>query len=87
MLIFAFICPYQLFTFKKKVTFYQLFSRPGPCDPYICGPVSMCICVYLYVHLCVVCASVGVCVCVCASLCLLKTFCTCKGTDVDRIYN
>ena len=34
MSIFAFICPYQLLTFKKKVTFRQLFSRPGPCDPY-----------------------------------------------------
>ena len=34
MSIFAFIRPYQLLTFKKKVTFRQLFSRPGPCDPY-----------------------------------------------------
>ena len=34
MSIFAFICPYQLLTLKKKVTFRQLFSRPGPCDPY-----------------------------------------------------
>ena len=32
---FAFICPYQLLTFKKKVTFRQLFSRPGPYDPYV----------------------------------------------------
>ena len=35
MSIFAFICPYQLLTFKKKVTFRQLFSRPGPYDPYV----------------------------------------------------
>ena len=35
MSIFAFICPYQLLTLKKKVTFCQLFSRPGPCDPYV----------------------------------------------------
>ena len=35
MSIFAFIRPYQLLTFKKKVTFCQLFSRPGPCDPYV----------------------------------------------------
>ena len=34
MSIFAFICLYQLLTFKKKVTFRQLFSRPGACDPY-----------------------------------------------------
>ena len=34
MSIFAFICPYQLLTLKKKVTFRQLFSRPGPYDPY-----------------------------------------------------
>ena len=34
MSIFAFIRPYQLLTFKKKVTFRQLFSRPGPYDPY-----------------------------------------------------
>ena len=34
MSIFAFICPYQLLTLKKKVTFRQLFSRPGQCDPY-----------------------------------------------------
>ena len=34
MSIFAFICPYQLLTLKKKVTFCQLFPRPGPCDPY-----------------------------------------------------
>ena len=34
MSIFAFICPYQLLAFKKKVTFHQLFSRPGPYDPY-----------------------------------------------------
>ena len=34
MSIFAFICPYQLLTLKKKVTFHQLFSRPGPYDPY-----------------------------------------------------
>ena len=33
---FAFICPYQLSTLKKNVTFRQLFSRPGPCDPYMC---------------------------------------------------
>ena len=31
---FAFICPYQLLTLKRKVTFRQLFSRPGPCDLY-----------------------------------------------------
>ena len=35
MSIFAFICPYQLHTLKKKVKFCQLFSRPGPCDPYV----------------------------------------------------
>ena len=34
MSIFAFICPYQLLTLKKKVTFRQLFSRPGPYDSY-----------------------------------------------------
>ena len=34
MSIFAFICPYQLLTLNKKVTFHQLFSRPGPYDPY-----------------------------------------------------
>ena len=35
MSIFAFICLYQLLIFKKKVTFRHLFSRPGPCDPYV----------------------------------------------------
>ena len=35
MSIFAFICLYQLLTLKKKVTFRQLFSRPGACDPYM----------------------------------------------------
>ena len=34
MSIFAFICPYQLLTLKK-VTLRQLFSRPGPYDPYM----------------------------------------------------
>ena len=34
MPMFAFICPYQLPTLKKKVTFRQFFPRPGPYDPY-----------------------------------------------------
>ena len=34
MSIFAFIRLYQLLTFKKKMTFRQLFSRPDPYDPY-----------------------------------------------------
>ena len=37
MSIFAFIRPYHLLTFKKKVTFRQLFSRPDPYDPYVMG--------------------------------------------------
>ena len=35
MSIFAFIYPCQLVVLKKKVTFRQLFSRPGLCDPYM----------------------------------------------------
>ena len=34
MSIFAFICPYKLLI-KKKVTFCQLFSHPGPSEPYV----------------------------------------------------
>ena len=30
MSIFAFICPYQLLTLKRKVTFHHLFFHPGP---------------------------------------------------------
>ena len=40
MLVFAFIYPYQLLTLKKKVTFRQLFSRPGPYDPCIGAQAS-----------------------------------------------
>ena len=35
MSIFAFIGPYKLLTLKKKMTFHQLFSRPGPYAPYV----------------------------------------------------
>ena len=34
MSIFAFVSV-PASDFKKKVTFRQLFSRPGACDPYV----------------------------------------------------
>ena len=38
---FVFISLYQLLTLKKKVTFRQPFSRPGPNDPYMCTKISV----------------------------------------------